>query len=140
MKKGSELEDVAAVVNPITGESLTPKQYAKRQGETAREKTEGRFIRGPLPLLWWREAGKLSKSANRVGLALFYLRGLSKSNRFKLTPARLRELGIGRDARRRGLEDLERAGLVRVLESGRGKVAVVEILLEAQSPALASNE
>lgn len=128
MKKGSELEDVAVVVNPITRESLTPEQYAKRQGVKAREKTEGRFIRGPLPLSWWREAGKLSKSANRVGLALFYLRGLSKSDRFKLTPARLRELGIDRDCRRRGLKDLERAGLMRVVESGQGKVAVVEIL------------
>ena len=62
-----------------------------------------------------------------MGLVLWYCRGLSRSNHVRLTPARVRELGLSPDAARRGLGKLENAGLIRV-ERQQGRAPYVTIL------------
>lgn len=72
------------------------------------------FIKGPIPRYWLVEAFSLSPAAGKVGLVLWYLAGLTKSKTVVLTTVKMREFKFTRLAKYRGLEQLERAGLVKV--------------------------
>lgn len=87
------------------------------------------FLRGPIPLAWLSRAHKAGGSALAVGLALWFVRGVSK----KPGPAKVdssvrRRFGLSRDQTGYGLRALESAGLARYVVRGRGHCAVVEIL------------
>ena len=128
-KVDSEGEEIAEIVDGVTGESFTPEEYAARKSKKSTGKQAGHFIKGPLPVIWIERAGELSKSALLLGLGLFFIQGLNRGGKFKLSPSRLAELGIDRYAKRRGLKQLESAGLIRVESRGSGRVPVVKILI-----------
>lgn len=86
-----------------------------------------RFIRGPIPLEWAVEAGRLGGSALRVGLALWFYRGIRKSPSFRLGVGDIASAtGLHPDSARRGLRALELAGLVEV-ERRNGRKSGVTI-------------
>jgi len=97
-----------------------------------RERATKPFVKGPIPLIWLSRAALLpGKSPLLIGLALFYLAGLRKTQRgLKLTKKTWEQFGIKRrtsyDALE-ALEALEDAGLVSV-ERKSGSSPVVDIL------------
>ena len=72
------------------------------------------FIKGPIPRDWIAKAFNLSLNAGKVSLVLWYLAGLTKSKTVVLTSKKMGEFNFDRWAKYRGLEQLERAGLVKV--------------------------
>jgi hypothetical protein len=75
---------------------------------------KGKFIKGPIDVSWVCRASRLGVKALLVGLALWHLRGLRKSDTFIVSNVMLRDWGIQPDAKRRALRTLEGAGLIRV--------------------------
>jgi hypothetical protein len=120
-------KEISYVVDGRTGEAFSPAEYAQRSQDQVEAKMSQRFIKGPIPLPWLVPAFALTPSALKCALALFYQRGLSGSDEFKVEPKRFRELGIDDTARRRGLRELEEHGLIR-LNKEQSKSPVVCIL------------
>jgi hypothetical protein len=89
------------------------------------------FIRGPIPLAWLNAAAKLPGKTLNVGLAIWWLAGMSKTTAFKLTGKSLDQLGVSRDAASDGLKRLEDNGLILVKRSP-GQRPIVEIVPVAQ--------
>ena len=78
---------------------------------------------------WLSAASALCKSALPVGLALWFLRGVTgKQCPVKFTSAARRSMRLTREQSRRGIPALEAAGLLRVVKGGRGRCPVVEIM------------
>ena len=87
------------------------------------------FLRGPIPLAWMARAQKAGGSALAVGLALWFVRGVSgEPGPVKVTASVRRRFGLSRDQTGYGLRALEAAGLVAYVKKGRGRCAVVEIV------------
>jgi hypothetical protein len=80
---------------------------------------QGKYLAGPIDVVWLSGARKLGVTTLWVGLYLWFLRGLRKSNTFLVTNLMLEEWGILPDAKTRALRKLANAGLI-TLES-RGK-------------------
>src|SRR6056297_2005012 len=53
-----------------------------------------RFIRGPIPLAWFKAASLCGERAEAVAVLLWYSAGYQRRNPIKLTPAVLRELRV----------------------------------------------
>lgn len=88
------------------------------------------FLRGPIPLAWLARAHAAGGSALAVGLALWFVRGVSgRHGPVKVGSSVRRRLSLTPDQTGYGLRALEAAGLVRYVLKGRGRCAVVEILL-----------
>ena len=98
------------------------------------------FIKGPLPLHWMVTAMGLSRRAAKLAVALWYRLGLTQRKPVVGTQEGLgRVVRIDRKLRSAcavkrwevgpGIKDLERAGLVRILKSGRGRCPVVEVVV-----------
>ncbi len=85
------------------------------------------FLKGPIPMAWLNEAAKLPGKALNLGIAIWWLAGMAKSNTFKLTAKALDQLDVSRDAASSGLKRLEAQGLIRVQRSP-GQRPTVEIL------------
>ena len=85
------------------------------------------FLKGPIPLAWLNEAAKLPGKALNVGIAIWWLAGMSKTTAFKLTGKALDQLNISRDAASSALKRLESQGLIRV-QRAPGQRPTVEIL------------
>jgi DNA-binding transcriptional ArsR family regulator len=79
----------------------------------------GKFISGPVEVSWVCRAGRLGVKALLVGLALWHLRGLRRSNSFIVSNLMMQEWDIRPDAKARALRKLERAGLIRVERRGK---------------------
>jgi hypothetical protein len=94
-------------------EEVTPPSLA---GKKASE----RFVKGPIPIWWLHKAWKECRPAAVVfGLLLFYRRGMGVEPK-PITKAEMGLFGITRWSKRVALEDLERAGLIRLrIEGGR---------------------
>jgi DNA-binding transcriptional ArsR family regulator len=78
-----------------------------------------KFIAGPVDVSWVCQASQLGVKALLVGLALWHLKGLRRSNSFELSNLMLQEWGIEPDAKSRALRRLEKAGLVTVERRGK---------------------
>ena len=91
--------------------------------------TQTLFIKGPLPLDWLSKASKIPRrNAILVGLMLFHLAGLRKCKHgLVLSAKRCEVFGLGRKAVQRGLRDLERIGLIRMVRA-KGRAPLVDIL------------
>lgn len=87
------------------------------------------FLRGPIPLAWLqRAAATRSSSSLKVGLVLYYLAGMRKSQQgIVVTVKRCEPWGLQRKAVKFGLDELERAGLVQV-DRSIGRAPRVDIL------------
>ena len=79
----------------------------------------GRFIAGPVDVAWLSKARKLGVTALWVGLALWHLRGLKRSDSFIVSNLIMQEWGVQADAKGRALRALEKAGLIIVERTGR---------------------
>jgi hypothetical protein len=91
--------------------------------------TRAPFLRGPIPLAWLARAHEAGGSALAVGLALWFVRGVSKKlGPMKVDSSTRRRFRLSRDQTGYGLRALEAAGLARYVVRGRGHCAVVEIL------------
>ena len=89
------------------------------------------FLKGPIPMAWLNVAATLPGKTLNVGLAIWWLAGMSKTIAFKLTRKSLDQLGVSRDAASDGLKRLEEHGLVLVKRSP-GQRPTVQILPVAQ--------
>jgi hypothetical protein len=89
--------------------------------------TGERFLRGPVPMAWLEQAGRLSGKALHVGLYAWHLAGMSRSMTLKLSTTKLQKIGISRQAAYKALAELERQRLL-LVERRRGRCATVTIL------------
>jgi hypothetical protein len=93
---------------------------------TAGTKTVG-FIKGPLPLDWMQRAARLPGKTLQVGLTLWYLAGLQKSQTVKLASKQLESMGVSRDAKYDALARLVASGLVTVNQKpGRAPIVTLQ--------------
>lgn len=93
------------------------------------------FLRGPIPMAWLNAAARASGAGAgiKVALVLWFLSGVKRQARtFKLEPGALRRIGVDRHAGYRGLQRLEKAGLVSVQR--RAGQAPTVTLLEVPKP------
>jgi hypothetical protein len=86
------------------------------------------FVAGPIDVQWLSHARKLGVSALWVGLALWYIRGLRKSDRFVVSNRMMRPWNVEPDAKRRALWKLQKAGLI-VIDSRERRSPVVTLVL-----------
>jgi DNA-binding transcriptional ArsR family regulator len=109
--------------------SLDPSRFQIRPGDVAPKKVVregrrissvgGKFIAGPVDVTWLSQARKLGVAALWVGLGLWFLRGLRRSDSFIVSNLILREWNVLPDAKRRALRALEKAGLITVERRGK---------------------
>ncbi len=85
------------------------------------------FIKGPIPLDWMGAANSLPGKAGAVGLGLWFLKGVTRSNEVKVTGQVEKIAGCSRKSLYAGLAALERARLIRV-QRKPGCRPVVEII------------
>ena len=96
---------------------------------TKREQVNGAFIRGPIPVMWLIRCFFLGLAATKIGLALFYLRGLCKSNTVKVTGTAGNLFRISPKHNYRTYRKMEEAGLIRIEELRSGVAPTVTLLL-----------
>ena len=96
-------------------------------GEYANAPLTEPFLKGPIPMAWLKAAADLPGKAFQLGIAIWWLRPMSKSENFKLTQKALDYVGISRDATYDALKRLEARGLIRVQRSP-GRRPIVGIL------------
>jgi hypothetical protein len=89
------------------------------------------FLKGPIPMAWLNAAAKLPGKTLNVGIAIWWLAGMSKTSAFKITSKALDQLGVSRDAASDALKRLEESGLILVKRSP-GQRPTVQILPVAQ--------
>ena len=89
------------------------------------------FLKSPIPIPWLNAAAKLPGKTLNVGIAIWWLAGMSKTSAFKITSKALDQLGVSRDAASDGLKRLEDNGLILVKRSS-GQRPIVEIVPVAQ--------
>jgi hypothetical protein len=58
-----------------------------RRSQTLRPRIPGRFIKGPIPLVWITAAAMLPGRCLHVGVAIWYLAGLGRREVVELRPA-----------------------------------------------------
>ncbi len=89
------------------------------------------FLKGPIPMAWLNAAAKLPGKTLNVGIAIWWLAGMSKNSSFKITRKALDQLGVSRDAASDALKRLEEQGLILVKRSP-GQRPTVQIVPVAQ--------
>ncbi len=92
----------------------------------------GNFLKGPIPIDWLMRACALPGKASQIGVVLWYLRGLRKSDTVILANGLLEEFHISRKAKYSGLEALEGAGLIAVEERKYHNPSVTIITAEPE--------
>jgi len=91
---------------------------------------EGAFLKGPIPMSWLNRAAAASgKGAGlAIGIAIWHIAGMEKSNSIKLRPSLLERMNINRFAKSRGLKSLKNAGLISIINN-RGQSPTITILV-----------
>lgn len=97
-----------------------------------RLKRGGKFLKGPVPLDWLAQAGKLPGKCLHLGDVLWFLVGLKDTRTVPLLSSELARFGVNRQAKYRALHWLENAGLITV-ERHPGRNPVVTILEAGKS-------
>jgi hypothetical protein len=95
---------------------------------------ERRPLYGPIPWAWWLPASRLPGRSLQVAAVCWLLAGWERSADFELAPDDWAEFGLSRFSAARGLEALERAGLVSVARRP-GLSPIVSILAVTSSGA-----
>lgn len=107
-------------------ESTLSEPSRQRRAAMAKRRS-GEFIRGPIPLDWIVAAAGLGGSSLKLGLALWFRRGIEGSDSIQLRPATTKRFGIGRKAAYRALAALEGAGLI-VVERRVGRTSRIRLI------------
>jgi hypothetical protein len=110
-------------------DGVVPSQAGVRGGRRA-SSVKGKFIAGPVDVVWLSQARKLGVTALWVGLGLWFLRGLRRSNSFTVSNLMMRELGVHPDAKTPALRVLEEAGLIAIERRGKRSPRVTLIVEE----------
>ena len=98
---------------------------ATRRDPSARN--NNRFLKGPIPLNWLIKAAPLNGKALEIGVVIWHLKGLKRKNTVKLNGKLLREFKISRSTLYRGLDQMEKAGLISI-QRQIGRSPMVTIL------------
>jgi hypothetical protein len=106
---------------------------ARRAGRRIRPRIRGRFLKGPVPLDWLQRAANLPGKSLHVGVVLWYLVGLRKTNTLALPNGVLATFGVDRHAKYRALEQLESAGLISVVRQ-HGQNPVITVSTTTPAP------
>ncbi len=77
------------------------------------------FLAGPVDLVWLSQARNLGVTALWVGLMLWFIRGLRRSDRFLVSNMAMRKWSVEPDAKTRALHKLEKAQLISVERRGK---------------------
>ena len=105
------------------GQSRVP--FASKQ-KLPRPRSGGCFLKGPIPLDWLSAAARLPGKSLHVGIALWFMGGLTKSRVVPLSNITSLRFGLDRNAKYRALAWLEEAGLVAV-ERKLGRAPIVTL-------------
>ena len=84
-----------------------------------------------IPVDWIARAGGLSKSALLTGLVCWFLDGCNRKQPFKINRATAIKFGLSVHQKRRGIRDLEAAGLIKVSNSP-GQLSLIEVMREVE--------
>ena len=98
--------------------AMSRPQQAARKGRQV-SSVRGKFIAGPVDIIWLSQARKLGVTALWVGLGLWFLRGLRRSDSFIVSNLIMQEWNVQPDAKRRALRKLENAGLITIERKGK---------------------
>jgi hypothetical protein len=110
-----------------TWPAVRPSDPGATTQTNAKPKTQ--FIKGPICLRWVSRAVRLRKPALAAGMALWFLRGVTRNaGPHKVTRALRNRFQLSGPQMLRGLRALEAAKLVRFVKSGRGRCPVVDII------------
>ena len=108
---------------------------AKVSRSPTAKKIAGEFLRGPIPLPWLTAAAKLSGKAPLVtALALWFEVGRRNSREITLTAAIMVRFAPDRKSKYRGLQSLEKAGLVHVNRELRRNPVVTILDVPGDTP------
>ena len=103
-----------------------------RKAATVSTVTE-HYLRGPIPLAWLETAAQLPGKALAVGMALWHLAGLRRTQQhLSLSTERLASFGVSKYAKDRALRHLIAAGLVTV-DRKKGRSPRVSLLTSRKS-------
>ena len=101
--------------------------FDQKSGEYSEaQKKSQRYIK-TIPLPWLSEALNLPFSAVRVGLACWFLDGCTYQRPFTLNRAVCNQFGISTWCRKRGLKQLEAAGLI-TIQRQSGHLSQIEMV------------
>jgi hypothetical protein len=92
----------------------------------------GKFVAGPIDAIWLSHARDLGVTALWVGLGLWYLRGLKRSDTFVVSNMMMQEWGVLPDAKGRALRKLQAAGLITMEQKGK-RSPCVTLVIKKQS-------
>lgn len=84
------------------------------------------FLKGPIPWKWITVASGLPGKALHVGIALWHHAGIKNNRTITLASKTMVEMGVKRNAEYRGINALERAGLVSSIRH-RGRLTKITI-------------
>ena len=103
-----------------------------RKAATVSTVTE-HYLRGPIPLTWLETAARLPGQSLAVGVGLWHLAGLRRSQQhLSLSTERLTPFGVSKYAKDRALRHLTVAGLVTV-DRKKGRSPRVTIVTRSKS-------
>ena len=89
--------------------------YPASKPFSSNRKPYKRFIKGPIPLAWVQQAAKLPGRTLHLGMILWYLAGVRKSNKGAVSYTVAKYFGLNRHTVYRALARLEEANLIEVL-------------------------
>jgi DNA-binding transcriptional ArsR family regulator len=102
----------------LVSRDVVPQEVAIRGGRRV-SSVRDKFIAGPIDVAWLSQARKLGVTALWVGLALWFIRGLRRSDSFFVSNLMLRDWDVSPDAKSRALRKLEEAGLIAIEHRGK---------------------
>jgi hypothetical protein len=109
---------------------LEDREAASSKKPPRKSRLTDSFIAGPIDIGWLSHARKLGVTALWVGLALWYLRGLRKSDSFIVSNRMMEFLNVEPDAKRRALRKLRNAGLI-AIQSREKRSPLVTIIVKS---------
>ena len=92
-------------------QALAPKKT--KRAKAPRHKPGEKFLKGPVPLNWLARAGQLPGKSLHVGVVLWFLAGMYRTNSIALPNGILKLLGVDRHAKYRALNQLGQADLIK---------------------------
>jgi hypothetical protein len=106
-------------------QDLVPKKT--NRAKAPRHKPGEKFLKGPVPLNWLSRAGQLPGKSLHVGVVLWFLAGMCRTNSVALSNGVLRLFGVDRHAKYRALNCLEQDGLIEQ-EQNTGRSPIVTLV------------
>jgi DNA-binding transcriptional ArsR family regulator len=134
---------MSPITNTIWDPSRLRLDQARMNGRPGRGRQvspiRDKFIAGPIDVSWICRAGRLGVKALLVGLALWHLRGLRRSNSFIVSNLMMQEWSVQPDAKARALRKLENARLITVKREGKRSPRVTLVVGNAPNSGRSPN-